>query len=160
MGILEIRALKEKKGSVMTVEEAKKFFAKGGSANVMAGKFHSGQYECSKGSVYFRSKWEANYSLFLDWLKEQKKIKDWEYESETYVFGEIKKGTKTYKIDFKVWLSDTVFEIHEIKGYLDPKSKTKLRRMAKYFPNVKLVLIDGKAYNEILKKMGKIIRFY
>lgn len=161
MGIAEIRALKEKKGSVMTVEEAKKFFAsKKVGGNSMSGRFHSGQYECSKGSIYFRSKWEANYSKYLDWLVEQKQIKGWEYESEVYTFEGIKKGTTTYKIDFKVWINDKDFEIHEVKGFMDQRSKTKLKRMAKYFPSVKVVLVDGKAYQEIIKKMKGVIKFW
>ncbi len=40
---------------------------------------------------------------------------------------------------------------------MDPKSKTKLKRMAKYYPNIKLVLIDKKYYEDIKKKMSKII---
>lgn len=161
MGIEEIRALKEKKGSVMTVDEARKYFAKVKvGSNTMAGKFQSGSYECSKGLVHFRSKWEANYALVLDWLKERKEIKDWEYETEIYRFEGLTKGSTTYTIDFKVWLTDKVFEIHEVKGFMTPKGKTKLKRMKKYFPDVKIVLIDKKAYGEIIKRMKGLIKFY
>ncbi len=38
------------------------------------GHFQNGNYENSKGTMYFRSKWEANYALYLDFLVKQKQI--------------------------------------------------------------------------------------
>lgn len=163
MGIAEIRALKEKKGSVMTVAEVKKHFSGGGKfggGNKMEGKFQSGDYECSKGTQFFRSKWEANYALYLDWLIKQKQIQNWEYETETFFFEKIKLGTRSYRPDFKVTNMMGAIEYHEVKGYMDAKSKTKLKRMAKYFPDAVVVLIDGKVYGEIIKKMKSLIKFY
>jgi len=119
-----------------------------------------GDYECSKGSVYFRSKWEANYALFLDYLVEKGEIKSWEYEADVFMFEEIKLGTRSYRPDFKVFNDNGSFEYHEVKGYMDSKSKTKLKRMAKYYPEVKLILIDSGYYNDLKKKMGKILNFY
>ena len=160
MGIAEIRALKEKKGSVMSSEEVQKLFKPKALTNTMAGRFHQGQYECSKGSVYFRSKWEANYALYLDWLIAQKKIKDWEYESETFFFDKIKLGTRSYRPDFKIFNLDGSVQYDEVKGYLDSKSKTKLKRMAKYFPQVKVVLIEKAFYSDMMKKLKGLIKFY
>ena len=40
---------------------------------------------------------------------------------------------------------------HEIKGWFDDKSKLKLKRMKKYYPEVKIILIDEKQYCEIAK---------
>lgn len=159
MGIAEIRMLKEKKGSVMTSQEVSKLFKTTGT-NTMAGRFHQGQYECSKGSVYFRSMWEANYALYLDFLIKQKKIKNWEYESETFFFEKIKLGTRSYRPDFKVFSDNGTFEYHEVKGYMDAKSKTKLKRMAKYFPSVKVVLIEKVFYADMMKKLKGVIKFY
>lgn len=159
MGIQEIRALKAAKtGSVMNVTEAREYF-KGMKTglNPMEGKFHSGKYACSKGEVYFRSKWEANYALYLDWLVKMGKKKDWEYESDVYKFGDIK---STYKIDFKVIDFDGTFEIHEIKGFMSAAARTKLKRMKKYHPDVKVVLIEKKSYQAIMKSMKGIIKFY
>ena len=34
---------------------------------------------------------------------------------------------------------------------MDKSSKTKLKRMAKYYPNVKIILIERKQYKEIEK---------
>jgi hypothetical protein len=120
---------------------------------------HRGEYECSKGSVYFRSKWEANYALYLDFLIKQGEIKDWEFESETFFFENIKLGTRSYRPDFKVFNPDDSVEYHEVKGYMDARSKTKLKRMAKYFPDVKLILIERTFYMDMVKKMKGIINF-
>jgi hypothetical protein len=159
MGLKELQALKAAKtGSVMNVEQAREYF-KGmkTGANPMQGKFNSGTYETAKGQMYFRSKWEANYALYLDWLVKMGKKKDWEYESEVYKFGDIK---STYKIDFKVIDFDGTFELHEIKGSMTASARTKLKRMKKYHPNVKVILIEKKQYDGIIRSMKGIIKFY
>lgn len=119
-----------------------------------------GEYETSKGSTYFRSKWEANYALYLDFLMSRGEIEKWEYEADVFMFEEIKLGTRSYRPDFKVFNKNGSFEYHEVKGYMDNKSKTKLKRMAKYYPEVRLILIDSEYYNDLKKKMGKILHFY
>ena len=43
-------------------------------------------------------------------------------------------------------------EYHEVKGWMDQKSKTKLDRMARYFPDVKIKVIDGKFFKSIEKQ--------
>lgn len=130
----------------------------GGSGNFP--NIQRGNYECSKGDHYFRSKWEANYALYLDFLVKQGEISNWEYEPETFFFEQIKLGTRSYRPDFKVFNNDESVEYHEVKGYMDAKSKTKLKRMEKYFPDIKLILIEGAFYRELLKKMKGIIKFY
>lgn len=119
-----------------------------------------GEYECSKGSVYFRSKWEANYALYLDFLVKQGEIKDWEYEADVFIFDKIQFGTRSYRPDFKVWNNNGIFEYHEVKGYMDSKSKTKLKRMAKYYPEVKMILVDRSFYMDLVRKLGKVLKFY
>lgn len=162
MGITEIRKLKAAKtGTVMTAAELNDFCKTMKiSGNPMGGKFHSGHYETSKGPVYFRSKWEANYALYLDFMISRGTLKDWQYEAETFFFDGIKMGTNCYKPDFKVFLRDGSIEYHEVKGYMDSKSKTKLKRMKKYHPKLKVVLIEKKEYNSLLKNMGGLIKFY
>ena len=127
------------------------------------GKFANvkrGHYDCSKGSVFFRSKWEANYALYLDFLTKQGQIKGWDYEKDVFIFEQITIGNRSYIPDFKVYLKDGSFEYHEVKGYMDAKSKTKLRRMARFYPEVKVILIDGPVYRDIAKKIGKMLNFY
>lgn len=119
-----------------------------------------GDYECSKGLVYFRSKWEANYALYLDFLIENNQIKNWEYEVDVFIFHEIQFGTRSYRPDFKIFNNNESIEYHEVKGYMDSKSKTKLKRMTRYYPEIKLILIDGLVYNAIKKQIGKMLHFY
>lgn len=162
MGIQEIRAIKApKSGSVMTAAELQSHMKgmKFGQ-NPMGGKFHSGHYETSKGPVYFRSKWEAQYAQYLDWLIKAKEILDWKYEADTFFFDGIKMGTNCYKPDFKIFNNDKSIEYHEIKGYMDAKSKTKLKRMKKYHPNVKVVLVERKQLDEIKRNLKGLIKFY
>lgn len=141
-------------------EKVKKEKPKVFMGNTMEGKFQHGDYENSKGTMYFRSKWEANYALYLDFLIKNKQIRDWEYEAAFFTFDKIRHGTTRYMPDFKVTNNNGSIEYHEIKGYMDARSKTKLKRMAKYYPQVKLILIEKDAYNDIKKKVGKMLNFY
>lgn len=106
--------------------------------------------------IYARSRWEANVAFFLEWMKTRGEIKEWEHEPETFWFEGIKRGVCSYLPDFRVTDKNGVHFI-EVKGWMDPKSKTKLKRMAKYHPDVKLVLIDKKYYDDIKKKLSKVI---
>ncbi len=92
--------------------------------------------------IFVRSSWEANYARYLNMLKANGDILQWEYEAEAFEFKRIKKGTRSYRPDFKIWFPDGHIEYHEVKGWLMPKAKTALKRMAKYYPEVKLIIID------------------
>lgn len=106
-------------------------------------KAAAGGRRADLGGRYFRSRWESNYARFLNLLVAQKKIGAWEYEPTEFWFDAIKRGTRSYKPDFKVIHLDGSHEWHEVKGWMDPQSKTKLARMAKYFPSEKVVVIDA-----------------
>lgn len=82
------------------------------------------------------------YAKYLQFLKEKNLILEWEYEPETFWFLEIKRGCRSYKPDFKITNLDGTFYWGEVKGFLDAKSKTKIKRFNKYYPNEKLVIID------------------
>jgi len=122
-----------------------------------------GYYDINGKNMFFRSKWEANYALYLDFLVKQKQIQKWEYEKDTFVFEKIKFGTRSYKPDFKIYndINDIrLIEYHEVKGYMTARSKTQLKRMKKYYPDIKVVLIDKEVYEDIKKKLGKMLKFY
>lgn len=119
-----------------------------------------GYYDINGTTMYFRSKWEANYALYLDFLVDHKEIYKWEFEPDTFMFEAIKLGTRSYTPDFKVFKNRDIYEYHEVKGYMDSRSKTKLKRFAKYYPNEKLVLVDGSDYNLLKKQIGKLCKFY
>ena len=110
--------------------------------------------------IYFRSSWEANWARYLNWLKSLKQINSWEFEPETFEFKAIKKGSRFYTPDFKILNPNNSVEYHEIKGYMDERSATKLKRMAKYFPEVKLILIGKKEYRSIANAVGKNLPFW
>lgn len=92
---------------------------------------------------FYRSKWEMNYARFLEFRKQSQEIKDWLYEPETFWFEKIKRGTRSYLPDFKIIEHDDSFYFVEVKGYMDQKSKTKLKRMKKYYPEIKIVLVQA-----------------
>ena len=94
------------------------------------------------GDVYFRSSWEANYARYLNWAKGRGLILAWAYESRTFEFEGIKRGTRFYTPDFEVTLPDGKVEWHEVKGWMNQQSRTRLARMARYFPDEVVRLID------------------
>ena len=124
------------------------------------GNIERGYFDINGKEIFFRSKWEANYALYLDFLIKQKQILKWEYEADTFIFEKIKFGTRSYRPDFKVYNNEKDFSYHEVKGYMDAKSKTKIKRMAKYYPNIKLIIIDKDVYKDIKNKIGKMLKFY
>lgn len=160
--LAEIRALKNKQpGEVMTAAQAREYFA--GRKQIENGSYHNvkgGKYECSKGNIYFRSMWEANRALYLDWLIQQGEIRDWEYEPERFFFDRIRMRDKGYKPDFKITRTDGSIFYEEVKGNMDPRSKTVLKRMKKYFPDIKIILIETKQYDDMYRKMKGILKFY
>lgn len=107
------------------------------------------------GNKYFRSTWEANYARYLNWLKSQGQIKDWQYETKVFTFP-VKRGTTEYRPDFLVTYEDGS-EWHEIKGHMDAKSNTRLKRMAKYYPDEKIILIDSSVYKDLEKMFKRVI---
>src|SRR6185437_15011059 len=107
--------------------------------------------------IYFRSKWEANYGRYLQLLKRCGQIKEWEHEPETFWFLEILRGVRSYLPDFKVTENDGGVIYHEVKGWLDPRSRTKLKRMRIYHPQVKLRLVEKKFFSQNNKKLSALI---
>lgn len=107
---------------------------------------------------YYRSAWEANYARYLNFLIKHKQIHKWEYEPDTFWFEKIKRGTRHYTPDFKVWEreGDAPHYI-EVKGYMDATSKTKLKRMAKYHPHVKIEVVGSKEYSQLKAQVAALI---
>lgn len=121
-------------------------------------RWKAGWRQIGEMNKYYRSKWEANYARYLQWLKDNREISDWQHEPETFWFDGIKRGCVSYLPDFRVTELNGKIVYHEVKGWMDGRSKTKIKRMAKYHPNVKLILIDSKVYKSISKTMTPIIR--
>jgi len=106
---------------------------------------------------YVRSRWEANVSRYIKFLVEKGEIYKWEYEPDTFWFENIKKGTRSYTPDFKIWETETSDPIYwEVKGYMDAKSKTRMKLMDKYYSGTEIKLIMEKEYKEISERAGLI----
>jgi hypothetical protein len=106
--------------------------------------------------IYFRSKWEANYGRYLQYQKEQGWIKHWEHEPKTFWFEGIKRGVMSYLPDFRILRPDGSHYWVEVKGYMDSRSKTKIKRFKKYFPDEHLELVTCYFFrknNKILKTL-------
>lgn len=84
-------------------------------------------------NLFLRSGWEAD---IYRWLKTQDDVDYFQYEPTDFTFYQfgIKKGTISYTPDFKVTYKDGSIKWVEVKGYLKPQDKTKLRRFQKFYP--------------------------
>ncbi len=115
---------------------------------------HIGKQNC-----FFRSEWERKFAHYLENRKLGKDIKSWKYEAKTFWFLKIKRGVRSFKPDFKVINNDGSVEWFEVKGWMDPRSSTKLKRMAKYYPKVKITVIDQRWFVDFQGKCG-ILKSY
>lgn len=117
----------------------------------------SGWREIGNKRKFYRSKWEANYARYLEWLKINKQIIDWQHECKTFWFEGIKRGCVSYLPDFLITNLDKSETYHEVKGWMDDRSKTKLKRMAKYYPEIQLIVIAAKEYKALTKEFASVI---
>jgi len=108
-------------------------------------------------SIFFRSKWEANYGRYLSYLKANSHIRNWFHEPKTFWFEAIKRGTRSYLPDFQIIENNGTTYWVEVKGYMDSKSHTKIKRFRKYYSEEKLILIQGPWFKENNPKMRLLI---
>jgi len=120
-------------------------------------KFKQGWREFGGKRIFYRSKWEANFGRFLQWQKEQGLIKEWLHEPQTFWFEGVRRGCVTYLPDFKVTYQDDRHEWVEVKGWMDPKSKTKISRFRKYFPKESLRIVGSTWYKSNNHKLSVLI---
>ena len=110
------------------------------------------------GKMYFRSKMEANYARYLNLLQKMGVIDYWHYEPQTFWFLNIKRGTRSYKPDFCVQYKGEASPVYvEIKGYMDKKSKTKVNRFRKYYPQFKLEVVGTAEFTAIRRRWASAI---
>ena len=94
---------------------------------------------------------------YLQYLKEKGQIVDWEHEPHTFWFEGIRRGCVSYKPDYRVTRRDGSHYWIEVKGFMDAKSRTKIRRFAKYFPSEKLEVIDTNRFAVFASGFSKFI---
>ena len=133
--------------TVSSIKELKKMMNKKGRS-VTPKRSEQGWHTIGGAKKFYRSGWELKYAKYLEFLKSKAMIQDWKYEPREFWFLKIKRGVRSYKPDFRVKQRGGVVEYHEVKGWMDPKSKTKLKRMAKYYPEVVVKVIDSKWFKE------------
>jgi hypothetical protein len=125
--------------------------------NIARGSWKAGWREIGGVRKFYRSRWEANYARYLQWLKERGEIADWKHEAETFWFDAIKRGVRSYLPDFRVTETSGAIAYHEVKGWMDDRSRTAIRRMEKYHPDTKLVVIDSKQYRSLASQLRGLI---
>ena len=101
--------------------------------------------------IFFRSTWEYYYAIFLEKLKQEGKIIDWKHEPKCFWFDGIKRGVRSYLPDFCITHNNGSEEWSEVKGFYDSKSQTKMKRMAKYYPEVKIRLVGAEWFKQNLQ---------
>ena len=108
--------------------------------------------------VSMRSGWEKNFARYLN---AEKII--WEFEPKLFIFDGVKKGNLSYLPDFYLPKDDIWIEV---KGFLRPQDKIKIRRFQRFFPEEfkKLQVVinskNSKVY-EFYHNMGiKVFVFY
>ena len=134
-------------------------FAKYGTTapNIKRGSWKSAWREIGDRKIYARSRWEAHSARYLEWLKVNGQIKEWEPEPETFWFEGIRRGCVSYLPDFRVTENNGAVAFHEVKGWFDDRSKTKIKRMAKYHPTISLRIIAAPWFKENGRKLSGII---
>jgi len=102
--------------------------------------------------MYFRSRWEANYARILTYRKNDPMdpLEDWFYEPDRFDFFQQPKGTpSSYLPDFKVVEACAQPYYVEIKGWMDQKSRDRLRLMKRMYPDVYVLVIGASEYREL-----------
>lgn len=108
--------------------------------------------------VFFRSRWEANYGRYLQWLKDGNQLTEWEHEPETFWFKGGKRGDVcAYLPDFRVTALDGGISYHEVKGWMSPRSEASISQMRKHYPTIELVVISETAYKKIETQVSRLI---
>jgi hypothetical protein len=98
--------------------------------------------------IFCRSTWELTFAKYAQAMKAAGAILDWEHEPKTFWFLEIKRGVRSYLPDFKITNLDGSHYWVEVKGYMDAKSKTKIKRFRKYYPEEQLVVADAEFFKK------------
>ena len=96
-----------------------------------------------------RSTWEANLCRFYTWLGIT-----FEYEPTTFWFENCTSATRSYTPDFFL---PNLNRYVEVKGYMDDRSRTRMRRMQKLYPHIKIELIDAVLYREIEREFSAYV---
>lgn len=115
-----------------------------------------GWIEFGDRKFFMRSSWERNVARYLEFLKRNGDIKDWDYECQTFEFQN-RHGTTRYLPDFKVYTNDGLHYWVEVKGHMTQKDRTKLKRMKRDHPAETVELWDAEFYRSLAKSCQGLI---
>lgn len=105
---------------------------------------------------YFRSAWESNFARILNVMKDRGEVYSWKFENREFSFP-VKRGTRFYKPDFEVIYEEGgVAKYVEVKGLMMAKDVTTLTRMARYYPEVEILILGKKEYQEFESEFGHL----
>lgn len=107
--------------------------------------------------IYFRSLWEANFAFYLEWKKKQGFLKEWAHEPQTFWFDKIRRGCVSYLPDFRIDYFDGTHSWVEVKGFMDSRSRTKLKRFKKYYPQEEMKVVDGSWFRKTGAKLALLV---
>jgi len=99
---------------------------------------------------------ESNFAWYLEFLLSIGEIHEWQYEPRPS-FEFPTKANNTYLPDFKVRDKDNQDILYEVKGYLDSRSRVKINRMNKYYPEIKLIVITKDEMKAIKNNFKSLI---
>lgn len=103
---------------------------------------------------YARSRLEARHAEHLETLKRAGVIASWAHEPRTFHFPNRSQAPVNYKPDFAVTKAvlslgaggmnlDAVTEWHECKGHWTRRDVTKLRLMARHYPEIRITVVGA-----------------
>ena len=91
------------------------------------------------------SNYEYDYALYLDYLYDSGQIAGWVRNTTKFGFSEEVevrgRRQQAYRPDFIVFFKNGTYEIHEVKGWMNERSKTVLSQFAKDYAGFKVVVI-------------------
>ncbi len=125
----------------------------------MKGKYNSSAawLEIGGKKKYFRSKMESNFAYYLEWLKNNGNIIEWQHEPCLFKL-EGRMGTIShYKPDFVAVGVDEKWYWYEVKGYMDKRSQAKINAFRKQYPNLSLTVVDKKWFRDNSKKLKGLV---
>lgn len=116
----------------------------------------SGWYRVGEKVNFYRSRWEVLLACWCECQKQKGEFLDWQHEPKTFWFEGIRRGCVSYKPDFRIDKADGISFWVEVKGQMDAKSVTKIKRFKKYFPEESLVVLDSNWFKAHLPELSRI----
>lgn len=131
-------------------ESVKKQYKDG--RKIYGGKTKWFSVETSNGLIKVQGTYEVRVCKILDYLKTKKKINDWEYTKDRFLYKDLNGIEHSYLVDFKIFENNGKFWYLECKGFASPNDKIKWMKVEKLGFKIKVWFEkDIKKYEKISK---------